>query len=119
VATAAARLGVTPSALAHWRKWGFLYAEQRGPLAPLWIRLTPEDVARLDGTLGAQGYGRWRLPEARRALSITPDHLWELARRGDLTAYRARVADHWEWRVTPAHPDASAPMIASDHASLM
>jgi hypothetical protein len=103
--TAAARLGVAPSALGHWRKWGFLYAEQRSPLAPWWVRLTDNDLGRLDGTLAAQGYGRWRLQEARHALGVTQDQLWELARRGELIAYRARVADHWEWRVSPAPAD--------------
>jgi hypothetical protein len=102
VGTAAARLGVAPSALGHWRTWGFLYAEQRGPGAPLWVRLTPEDLARLDGSLAAQGHGRWRLPEARRVLGVTQGQLWELARRGEVIAYRARVAAHWEWRVSPA-----------------
>ena len=102
VATAALRLGVAPTALGHWRKWGLVHAEQRSPGAPLWIRLTPEDVARLDGTLAAQGHGRWRLPEARRALGVTPAQLWDKARRGEVVAYRARVADHWEWRVSPA-----------------
>jgi hypothetical protein len=113
VGTAAARLGVAPSALGHWRRWGFLEADQRGPGAPLWVRLAPEDVARLDGTLAAQGHGRWRLQEARRVLGLTPDQLWGLARRGDLIAYRARVADRWEWRVSPA---AEA---AGDRAPLM
>ena len=113
VGAAAARLGVAPSALSHWRKWGFLYAEQRGPGAPLWVRLTPEDVARLDGTLAAQGHGRWRLQEARRLLGVTRGQLGELARRDQLIAYRARVAGHWEWRVSPA---AEA---AGDRAPLM
>jgi DNA invertase Pin-like site-specific DNA recombinase len=117
VGAAAARLGVAPSALSHWRKWGFLYAEQRGPGAPLWVRLTPEDLARLDGTLAAQGHGRWRLQEARRALGVSPEQLWGVARRGEVIAYRARVADHWEWRVSPAAADAPAP--AGERATLM
>jgi hypothetical protein len=116
VAIAAARLGVAPSALGHWRKWGFLYAEQRGSLAPWWVRLTDNDLARLDGTLAAQGYGRWRLPVARRALGITQEQLWELARQGQLTAYRAHVADHWEWRVSPT---TNAPKAADDRSILM
>ncbi|MCL4543921.1 MAG: hypothetical protein M1118_04865, partial [Chloroflexi bacterium] len=35
-------------------------AEQKAALDPRWIRLTAGDLARLDGTLTAQGYGRWR-----------------------------------------------------------
>jgi hypothetical protein len=63
--TAAARPGVVPTALAHRRRWGFVRAEQRGPGSPLWIRLTPEDVARLDGAMAARGHGRWPLRAAR------------------------------------------------------
>jgi hypothetical protein len=99
---AAHRLGVAPSALGHWRTWGFLHAEQRGPGAPLWVRLTSWDVARLDGSLAAEGHGRWRLAEARRLLGVTEQELWERARRGEVVAYRARVAGHWEWRLSPA-----------------
>ena len=102
VATAAAQLGVVPTALPHWRRWGFLHAEQQGPGSPLWVRLTAEDRARLDGTLAAQGYGQWRLREAQQVLSLSRDQLYEAARRGDLIAYRARVGRHWEWRLSPA-----------------
>lgn len=100
--TAAKRLGVEPTALDHWRRWGFLQTEQRGAGSPLWVRLTPEDIARLDGTLAAQGYGRWRVGEACQALGLTQEQLWEHARAGVVIAYRARVAQHWEWRVSLA-----------------
>jgi len=118
---AATTLGVTPSALDHWQRWGFLTVAQHGKLAPLWVRLTEEDQARLDGTLAAQGFGRWRLHEARRVLELSNEQLWERARRGELVAYRAHVADHWEWRVSPATqagtptvlPPDSDPFVAS------
>ena len=93
---------MAPSALGHRRRRGFLHAEQRGRGAPLWGRLTPWDLARLDGSLAARWHGRRRLPGARRLLGVTDQELWEQARRGELVAYRARVADHWEWRLSPA-----------------
>ncbi len=102
VATAAAQVGVVPTALAHWQRWGFLHAAQQGPGSPLWVRLTEEDRARLDGTLAAQGYGQWRVREAQQALSLSRDQIYAAARRGDLIAYRARVGGHWEWRLSPA-----------------
>ena len=102
VRLAAAILGVAPTALDHWRKWGFLYGAQRGAGSPVWVRLTAEDIARLDGTLAAQGYGQWRLREAQRVLGLTQEELWEKAGQHELIAYRARVADHWEWRLSPA-----------------
>ena len=52
---ATAPLGVTPSAVGSWHTWDVPQAEQCGPGAPLRLRLTPKDVARLDGTLAGQG----------------------------------------------------------------
>jgi hypothetical protein len=98
---AAAMLGVAPGALAHWRKWGFLHLEQRGRDSPCWVRLTDEELARLDGTLASQGCGRWTLREAERALEVDRTGIWERARRGELIGYRARVGARWEWRLSP------------------
>ncbi|MBI3968527.1 MAG: hypothetical protein HY329_23070 [Chloroflexi bacterium] len=100
--TAAHLLKVTPGALDHWRRWGFLHAEQRQAGAPVWVRLTADDVARLDGTLAAQGCGQWRLQQAQAILGLTKEEFREKARREELIAYRARVADHWEWRISSA-----------------
>jgi DNA invertase Pin-like site-specific DNA recombinase len=101
VETVAARLGVAPSVVGHWCRWGFVYAEQKAALDPRWIRLTAQDLARLDGTLAAQGSGRWRLREAQRALDLSEEELYQRLRSGELIAYRAHVRDHWEWRVSP------------------
>jgi hypothetical protein len=114
VRLAAEILGVAPTAVDHWRKWGFLHGEQRGAGSPVWVRLTAEDIARLDGTFAAQGHGQWRLREAQRVLALTKAQLWEKARRQELLAYRARVADHWEWRLSLAqdHHRSTAPVVA-------
>jgi DNA invertase Pin-like site-specific DNA recombinase len=102
IGAAAARLGVAPGALTHWRKWGFLQVEQKGPASPLWVRLTNEEGARLDGTLASQGYGRWTMPQAAEALGLNRAAIWERARQGELIGYRARVGARWEWRISPA-----------------
>src|SRR5262249_30556956 len=68
---AAARLGVHPSALVHWHRWGFLQAEQHGPGSPLWVQLTDAEVARLDGTLAREGHGQWTIGEAEQALGVS------------------------------------------------
>jgi len=83
---------VSPGALDHWRRWGFLHAEQRQADAPVWVRLTSDDLARLDGTFAVQGRGQWRLRQARAILGLTEEELWEKARRDELVAYRARIA---------------------------
>jgi DNA invertase Pin-like site-specific DNA recombinase len=102
LSAAAAQLGVAPGALAHWRKWGFLQVEQKGPDSPCWVRLTAKELARLDGTLASQGGGQWTMCEAERALGVCRAEIWERARRGELIGYRARVGDRWEWRISPA-----------------
>jgi DNA invertase Pin-like site-specific DNA recombinase len=100
--TVAAQLGVARSVVGRWCRCGFLHAEQKAALDPRWVRLTAEDLARLDGTLAARGHGRWRLREAQRALGLSEDDLYRRLREGELIAYRARVGEHWEWRVSPA-----------------
>jgi DNA invertase Pin-like site-specific DNA recombinase len=102
LAVAAARLGVVPTALAYWGRLGFVQMEQQGKGAPLWVRLTDHDRARLDGTLAAQGYGLWRVREAQRQLGLSESQLRDAAQQGSLVAYRIRVAHHWEWRISPA-----------------
>jgi hypothetical protein len=107
VRAAAERLGVVPSSFTHWCTWGYVQTEQRGPGSPLWLRLTDEDFARLDGTLGNQGYGRWTLRQAMHALGLTRGEIWERARQGEFIAYRAHVGDHWEWRLSPVDEQAA------------
>ena len=102
VATVAAQLGVARSVVGRWCRCGFLDAEQKGTLDPRWIRLTADDLARADGTLAAQGYGRWRIREAQRLLHLSEEALYQQLRDGTLIAYRAHIGDHWEWRVSCA-----------------
>lgn len=118
VGTVAAQLGVARSVVGHWCRCGFLDAEQKAALAPRWIRLTAEDRARLDGTLAAKGHGRWRIREAQRAFGLSEDDLYQRVREGKLIAYRARVGEHWEWRVSPIDRPLreSSPQPASVHA---
>jgi hypothetical protein len=98
----AGQLGVARSVVGQWCRWGFLQAEQKAALDPRWVRLTAEDRARLDGTLAAQGYGRWRIREAQRVLGLSAEEVYAQVRAGQLVAYRAHVGAHWEWQVSPA-----------------
>lgn len=106
VGTVAARLGVARSAVGHWCRRGFVNAEQQRALGPRWIQLTATDWARLDGTLAAQGHGRWRVREAQRQYGVSEEEIYAHVRAGTLMAYRARVGDHWEWRLSPRDDDA-------------
>jgi DNA invertase Pin-like site-specific DNA recombinase len=95
------QVGISRSVVGSWCRCGFLYAEQKAAFDPRWIRLTEEDLARLDGTLAAEGCGRWRLREAQRVLDMSEEELYQRVHDGELIAYRAHVGDHWEWRVDP------------------
>ncbi len=82
LSVAADMLGVVRTALGHWQKWGFLQVEQRGAGSPLWVRLSAEEIARLDGTLAGQGFGQWRIREAEQVLGVTKEQPREKARQG-------------------------------------
>src|SRR5262249_25113967 len=94
VRVVAAQLGSTRSVVGDWCRRGFLAADQKAALDPRWIQLTVADVARLDGTLAAQGYGRWRIREAQRQLGLSEAELYQRVREGQLVAYRARIGEH-------------------------
>ena len=107
VGVLAAQVGVTRSAIGRWCRCGLLGAEQKAALDPRRIRLTAADRERLDGTLAAQGYGCWRMREARRRLGLSG--LYQDIRDGKLIAYRARAGEHWEWRVSPNNQQTPGP----------
>ena len=109
VGVLAAQVGVTRSTIGRWCRCGLLGAEQKAALDPRWIRLTTADLLRLDGTLAAQGHGRWRIRAARRWLGLSEAELYQRVRDGRLVAYRARVGEHWEWRVGPSDEQPSGP----------
>jgi hypothetical protein len=102
VGTVAAQLGVARSVVGRWCRCGFLAAEQKAARDPRWVRLTAEDLGRLDGTLAATGRGCWRLRDAQRELGLSEEELYRRVREGEVVAYRAHAGEHWEWRVRPA-----------------
>jgi hypothetical protein len=101
VRAAAAQLGIARSVVGDWCRRGFRDAAQKAALAPRWIRLTPENLARLDGTLAAHGHGRWRFRETPRQLGRSEADRYQRVREGQPVAYRARVGEHWQSRLSP------------------
>jgi DNA invertase Pin-like site-specific DNA recombinase len=97
-AQAAARLGVTPSMIADWFHRGLLVGRQRQPRAPLWVRLTDEDVARLDGSAALMA-DMVPLGEAPAALAMTEAQVRQAIRDGNLLAYRLLIRHRWRWYV--------------------
>jgi hypothetical protein len=114
IRSAAARLGVVPTVFNYWRKWGYVRTEQQSPGSPLWVRLTAEEIERLDGTRAAQGAGCWSVQEAQQALGVSRTEITALLHRGELVAYRAQIGEHWEWRLTPASESSRPPTVAAE-----
>lgn len=102
------RLGVSRRSVWEWHCIGFLHGEQELDGGPLSFRLSEADLARLDGTLAAQGAGRWTMRQAVRVLGTDRAGLEARLRSGELVAYRARSRVYWQWRISPAREDKHA-----------
>jgi DNA invertase Pin-like site-specific DNA recombinase len=112
--TAAARLGVVPGALVHWGRRGLLHLEQSRPGSPLWVHLTEQELARLDGTLAREGAGRWTPRQAEQAWGLSRVALWERVRQGEIIGYRMRIGRRWHWRLScPDSAFAASPQLAA------
>jgi hypothetical protein len=82
----------------NWARKGLLYSEHKAGLCPLWVRVLPEDVARLtQKTVPAQSLG---IRQAYQALHLTEAELWAAVKAGHYTGYRVRCHQHWEFRIT-------------------
>ena len=102
-AEAARRLGVHPSMIAQWFRDGLMAGRQRKPGGWLWVRLTEEDLYRLDGS------ARWLpemipLLEVPQKLGVTLEQLRAMLWAGDLTAFRIQHQDAWRWFFLPTNP---------------
>ena len=95
------RLGVNPSMISSWFRQGLLSGHQRIPGGWLWVRLTPHDLSRLDGS------AVWQpelipLADAPIILGMTDGELRDTIRLGRLTPYRLHHQGAWRWYVLPA-----------------
>ncbi len=94
--TAARLLGISPSLVQLWVQHGVLACDQRRPASKLWVQVTPQDRARLDGTT------RERHLLTRQAVtkqhSLPHEAIWDLVRQGLYVAYRIAQGRRWEWR---------------------
>jgi DNA invertase Pin-like site-specific DNA recombinase len=96
-AFAAKRLCVSDALIHYWVKQGVLTADQRIAQSYLWVRLTDEDIARLDG------WTDWgSLPtvnEVARQHGWTRNAVWDLVRQGVFVPHRQHLGLSWEWRL--------------------
>jgi DNA invertase Pin-like site-specific DNA recombinase len=62
VASAAQQLDTCPNTIVLWARKGIVYSEQKAGTCPIWVRLTPDDVARLMQSIPPAGSLRIRTP---------------------------------------------------------
>jgi DNA invertase Pin-like site-specific DNA recombinase len=99
-AQAARELGVNPSMIADWFRRGWLVGHQPRPGTPVWVRLTPQDRQRLDGS-ACLTPDMIPLAQATAVLHLSPEQLQEEIRAGRLVTYRLLIKNRWRWFVRP------------------
>lgn len=107
IALAAERLGVSRSLVHVWVELGALSGEQRVAASKRWVRLTPADLARLDGVHD------WRcFPTVRQVMreqGWSRAEVWARVRAGEYVAYRQPTRQRWEWRLQAQQAIATTP----------
>lgn len=96
-------LRVNPSMIPLWFRQGLLAGKQRQPGGWLWIRLTPQDLQRIDGSAAWQPE-MIPLTDAARILQVSDQHLYDMIRDERLAAYRLRHGSAWQWFLLPNNP---------------
>lgn len=95
---AARHLGVSPPMVSYWFRLGLIEGHQRKPQTPVWVRLTEDDVPRLDGSTSLQP-GMVPVGEAPRVLGVTDEQMRQEIRDGRLLTYRLFIKNRWQWYV--------------------
>jgi DNA invertase Pin-like site-specific DNA recombinase len=98
VMAAAQRLQVSPSLVHVWVQHGVLQHDQRHSASRVWVRLTGDDLARLDGSSPIAA-GLPSFAEVMQAEHLSRDALWEQVRHGEYQAYRVPHGRVWQWHL--------------------
>lgn len=112
-ATHAAKcLDVSAALIHHWVRQGVMQADQRTYQSFLWVRLTDEDIVRLNGAAD------WtHLPTVKTVAQqngCTRDEIWDRIRQGCFVPYRQRLGQSWEWRLKQCAAASAQNMIPAD-----
>jgi len=103
VNAAARLLNVSRATIDGWARHGVLFAQQMPGKNPYWLRVSPEDIARLTARSPEPGFER--LHKASKTLGLTETQIWEEVRVGRRAIRRMRRDQHWEWQVAVAAPE--------------
>ena len=102
VAYAAGRLSVSNALIHHWVRQGVITADQRVAQSYCWVKLTDQDIERLNGS------ANWhQLPTVKEIAvqhGLTHEAIWDLVRKGVFVPYRQRLGQCWEWRLKCVRP---------------
>ena len=93
---AARRLGTTFSMIADWFRRGLLTGHQREPGTPLWVRLSNDDLRRLDGSADYQPQ-MIPIAVALPKLGLQPTELRAALATGHLLSFRLKHGNGWRW----------------------
>ncbi len=74
-----------------------MYNEHKPGINPVWVRITAEDVMRLNQLVPPPESVPVR--QVRRELHLSQAQFWELVRLGRYTVCRVREGKHWEFWV--------------------
>jgi len=103
-AEAAQTLAVDVATVTIWFRQGILHGHQRKPGSSVWVRLSEEDLARLNGST-PQRPDLITVRQAAKRLGVTTEEVWEEVRAGRLLPFRLRAGKHWRWYVQlPGEP---------------
>ena len=95
---AAAWLGISSSMVYYWFRRGLITGVQRQRGSAVWVRLTEEDIPRLDGSMSLQP-DMVEIHEAARLLDTPFEQVLEEIHAQRLTPYRLFVKNRWQWHV--------------------
>jgi DNA invertase Pin-like site-specific DNA recombinase len=105
VKAAARQLGVAPGRIVTWFRRGLLAGHQRQRNSPVWVRLTEEDLERLNGSSPHQPeMEEWN--ELIRHSNLTVDQVRAEICAGRWLPYRLRLNNRWRWYVIRRDNDA-------------
>ena len=98
VRMAARQFQTSSGTILNWVRKGLLYSEQKPGVCPLWVRVAPEDIARLtQPTAPPQSLS---IRHACQRWQMTVAQLWAGVKAGRYIGYRIRHHQRWEFRVT-------------------
>jgi DNA invertase Pin-like site-specific DNA recombinase len=115
VTAAAQRLHVSPSLVHVWVQHGVLQHDQRHSASRVWVRLTGDDLARLDGSSPIAA-GLPSFAEVMQAEHLSRDALWDRVRHGEYRAFRVPHGRVWHWHLQhSSNPDVGRHSGRPDH----